>query len=302
MVIARAMPTLVVARSWSGMTLPNDDLVAWLLEGDPSIRWRVHRDLLGSSEATVRAERASVANEGWAPSCSRWGGGDYSPKWISTMYTLLHLLWLGLPPGDPAALAGCERLWEWQNRWRVPETCIASMLVRLTAAHRYEVERLDDLVDYLLDQQLADGGWNCTARGEPGKHSSFHTTIQALEALYAYQQALGGASQEAQARGPEFFLQHRLYKSHARAGWQFGAVRAFPSFRSGTSMCCVGSSTSWMWAQIRTSGSQTRSRSCGTRVEPTAGGRPTPDTPAGPGSGWRNRVRAGGTPCEYCAC
>jgi hypothetical protein len=65
MVIARAMPTLVVARSWSGMTLPNDDLVAWLLEGDPSIRWRVHRDLLGSSEATVRAERASVANEGW---------------------------------------------------------------------------------------------------------------------------------------------------------------------------------------------------------------------------------------------
>lgn len=203
------------------MTLPNDDLLAWLLEGDPSIRWRVHRDLLGSSEATVRAERASVANEGWGAKLlslqdpdGRWGGGDYSPKWISTTYTLLHLLWLGLPPGNPAALAGCERLWEWQNRWRVPETCIASMLVRLTAAHGYEAERLDDLVDYLLDQQLADGGWNCAARGERGKHSSFHTTIQALEALYAYQQALGGADQEAQARGREFFLQHRLYKSH----------------------------------------------------------------------------------------
>jgi hypothetical protein len=98
------------------MTLPNDDLVAWLLEGDPSIRWRVHRDLLGSSEATVRAERARVANEGWGAKLlslqdpdGRWGGGDYSPKWISTTYTLLHLLWLGLPPGNPAALAGCER-------------------------------------------------------------------------------------------------------------------------------------------------------------------------------------------------
>jgi hypothetical protein len=292
------------------MTLPNDDLVAWLLEGDPSIRWRVHRDLLGSSEATVRAERASVANDGWGAKLlslqdpdGRWGGGDYSPKWISTTYTLLHLLWLGLPPGNPAALAGCERLWgEWQNRWRVPETCIASMLVRLTAAHGYEAERLDDLIDYLLDQQLADGGWNCAARGEPGKHSSFHTTIQALEALYAYQQALGGANQEAQARGREFFMQHRLYKSHRTGQVAIRSSTRFPSFRSGTSMCCVGSSTSWMWAQIRTNGSETPSRSCVTRVEPTAGGRPTPDTPAGPGSGWRNRVRAGGTPCEYCAC
>ena len=25
------------------MTAADDDLVAWLLEGDPSIRWRVHR-------------------------------------------------------------------------------------------------------------------------------------------------------------------------------------------------------------------------------------------------------------------
>jgi hypothetical protein len=30
------------------MTAANDDLVSWLLQGDPSIRWRVHRDILGS--------------------------------------------------------------------------------------------------------------------------------------------------------------------------------------------------------------------------------------------------------------
>jgi hypothetical protein len=77
-----------------------------LLEGDPSIRWRVHRDLLSSSDATVRAERAKVATEGWGAKLislqdpdGRWGGGDYTPKWISTTYTLLHLLWLGLQPG-----------------------------------------------------------------------------------------------------------------------------------------------------------------------------------------------------------
>jgi hypothetical protein len=47
------------------MTAVNDDLVAWLLQGDPSVRWRVHRDILGSSESRIRAERAKVANEGW---------------------------------------------------------------------------------------------------------------------------------------------------------------------------------------------------------------------------------------------
>jgi hypothetical protein len=200
----------------------DEDLVAWLLEGDASIRWRVHRDLISSSASAVGAERAKVATEGWGAKLlslqspdGRWGGGDYTPKWTSTTYTLLHLAWLGLLPGNRAALAGCERLWEWQSRWQVPETCIVSILVRLTVAHGYHAERFDELVNYLLGQQLNDGGWNCAARGDLGKHSSFHTTIQALEALHAYQQASGSAStDEAQARGQEFFLRHRLYKSH----------------------------------------------------------------------------------------
>ena len=200
----------------------DDQLIAWLLEGDPSIRWRVHQDLLGSPAATVAAERARVATVGWGAKLislqdpdGRWGGGDYSPKWTSTTYTLLHLVWLGLLPRNPAALAGCERLWEWQSRWRGPETCIVSILVRLTAAHGYDAERLDEVVDYLLGQQLNDGGWNCASRGDPGKHSSFHTSILALEALEAYQRAGGrAATEEAQARGREFFLRHQLYKSH----------------------------------------------------------------------------------------
>jgi hypothetical protein len=204
------------------MTAAGDELVGWLLEGDPSIRWRVHQDLIGSSESTVRAERAKVATEGWGVKLislqdpdGRWGGGDYTPKWTSTTYTLLHLAWLGLLPGNQAALAGCERLWEWQSRWKVPETCIVSILVRLTVAHGYQAERLEELVNYLLGQQQDDGGWNCAARGDRGKHSSFHTSIQALEALRAYQRAGGSAAtEEAQERGREFFLRHQLYKSH----------------------------------------------------------------------------------------
>jgi hypothetical protein len=219
------------------MTVANDELVAWLLEGDPSIRWRVHRDVLGSPVSIVQGERAKVATEGWGAKLislqdpdGRWGGGDYTPKWTSTTYTLLHLTWLGLMPGHPAALAGCERLWDWQSRWRVPETCIVSMLVRLTAGHGYAAEQLEDVVGYLLGQQLNDGGWNCAARDEPGKHSSFHTSIQALEALDAYSRAGGAATDEAQARGREFFLRHRLYRSHRTGEVAIRSSTRFPQF------------------------------------------------------------------------
>jgi hypothetical protein len=88
------------------------------------------------------------------------------------------------------------------------------MLVRLTTTHGYDAERLEEVVGYLLGQQLNEGGWNCAANGDLGKHSSFHTSILALEALDAYQRAGGKAATEAaQARGRAFFLRHRLYKS-----------------------------------------------------------------------------------------
>ena len=33
------------------------EIISWLLEGDPSIRWQVHHDLLNSSLAKIEAER-----------------------------------------------------------------------------------------------------------------------------------------------------------------------------------------------------------------------------------------------------
>lgn len=37
-----------------------EDVLAWLLEGDPAIRWQVRRDLLGEPEAAWAADRARV--------------------------------------------------------------------------------------------------------------------------------------------------------------------------------------------------------------------------------------------------
>ncbi|MGH3354685.1 MAG: hypothetical protein ACRDOJ_02245 [Nocardioidaceae bacterium] len=216
----------------------DDELLQWLLEGDPAIRWRVLRDLTQASDREVTRERARVATDGWGARLlsaqdrdGGWGGGVYSPKWTSTTYTLLHLLWLGLPSGHPAALRGCERLWEWQARWRVPETCVVGILVRLTSSHGYDAIRLDGIVEYLLDQQLADGGWNCATRTDKNKHSSFHTSIQALEALDAYTETGGRVrTSESQRRGREFFLRHRLYKSHRTGAVAIRGSTRFPAF------------------------------------------------------------------------
>ena len=41
------------------------DLINWLLDSDPSIRWQVMRNLLNKTPAIYEAERARVAVEGW---------------------------------------------------------------------------------------------------------------------------------------------------------------------------------------------------------------------------------------------
>jgi hypothetical protein len=43
----------VLRESWRG----EDSVVAWLLDGDPAIRWQVMRDLLDEPPETWQAER-----------------------------------------------------------------------------------------------------------------------------------------------------------------------------------------------------------------------------------------------------
>jgi hypothetical protein len=70
------------------------------------------------------------------------------------------------------------------------EPCINGRVVALGA---YFGERSDRLVDRLLSEQLADGGWNCEAeRGSV--RSSFHTTICVLEGLLAFENAFGATT------------------------------------------------------------------------------------------------------------
>ena len=66
------------------------DVIRWLLDSDPSIRWQVMRDLTGAPADDVAAERAKVAREGagrrllalQAPD-GRWGGAAWNRGWDS---------------------------------------------------------------------------------------------------------------------------------------------------------------------------------------------------------------------------
>lgn len=222
-------------------TPPTDDTIRWLLEGDPAIRWQVLQDVLGAAERTVERERQKVAREGWGVRLlarqdpeGTWAGGMssdgglYSPKWISTTYTMLLLRDFGLPATNRQARKACGLLLDgglkrdgginygiWSRWTGTSETCVSGMVLSLLSYFKYDDDRLDTVADHLLGQQMPDGGWNCR-RPYGATHSSVHTTISVLEGLRFYELHCGRKVRQiraAQRRGREFLLVHRLFRS-----------------------------------------------------------------------------------------
>ncbi|MBC8183671.1 hypothetical protein H8E88_21470 [candidate division KSB1 bacterium] len=204
----------------------------WLLDGDPSIRWQTLRDLSNAPVNEYEKVRAEIAVQGWGaellskqdPS-GTWAGGLYSPKWISTTYSMLLLRRLGLQPEHPQALKGCALLIDkgfyqdggiaFSKSWGRGETCVTGMVLSILSYFHYQDERISRLVEHLLEHQMEDGGWNCQSY-KGATHSSFHTTISVLEGLREFEKTFNEITaevQKAQQTGREFLLQHRLFRS-----------------------------------------------------------------------------------------
>lgn len=103
------------------------------------------------------------------------------------------------------------------------------MLVLLASSFGHADERTDPAVEWLLTQQLHDGGWNCETIRSGSRHGSFHTSISVLDALVEYQ-AGGGRIPvaDAMADGRRFFLEHRLWHSRHTGEEVDRAFRRFP--------------------------------------------------------------------------
>ena len=90
------------------------------------------------------------------------------------------------------------------------EACING---RVVSAGAYFGQDVQVVVDRLLGEQMADGGWNCEL--EIGStRGSFNSTINVLEGLLEHERATGGspAVAEARRRGEEYLLERRLFR------------------------------------------------------------------------------------------
>jgi hypothetical protein len=215
-----------------------DDLIAWLLDSDPALRWQVERDLAAEPVQVWEATRARVAAEGFGARLlerqgadGQWAGGAFFPSdfdfdgpeaaaggqpWTATTWSLNSLREWGL---DAAVLR--ERrtveLLEQNSRWEYEDLpywggevdcCINAWTVENGVWLGADVA---GIVDWFTDHQLSDGGWNCEWV-EGSTRSSFHSTLNSLKALLAYEVATGGtdAARAARRSGEEYLLARKL--------------------------------------------------------------------------------------------
>lgn len=233
-------------------------IVSWLLEGDVSIQYQVKRDLLGAGEEELIKLQRRIPNEGFGAhylssrnEAGGWGRAFYRPKWTCSHYTLLEMKNLGFPQDCREARAEIDRILKNEkgaNGSILSDVCINGMVLNYASYFRADEDALKSLVDYILEEKMPDGGFNCQkARG--AAHSSLHSTICVAEGIAEYRKrgytyrigGLIGAEETAQ----EFMLQHRLYKSDhtgevidgkmlmllSPARWRYDILRALDYMR-----------------------------------------------------------------------
>jgi hypothetical protein len=200
------------------------NVIDWLLDSDPSIRWQVMRDLTDEPAEVVAAERTKVATDGWGARLlalqedGQWAGGALFPKMLATTSSLMLLRDFGLDPESAEARRAIDLVREhshWEHAGQPffegeVEPCING---RAVAIGDYFGQDVQGIVDRLLSEQMADGGWNCEQENGSTR-GSFHSTICVLEGLLEHHRATGATPEltAARSRGQEYLLERRMLR------------------------------------------------------------------------------------------
>lgn len=243
--------------------MDKQQIINWLLEGDVAIQYQVHRDLLASEKPLLQDR---IASEGWGAKFlgfrkkeGHWGRGFYQPKWISTHYTILDLKNLGISPEHPDIIEsvliilrdhkGPDGGVNPSGTIKQSDVCLNGMFLNYASYFKVEGGALRSIVDFILEQHMSDGGFNCRANRQGAVHSSLHSTISVLEGIqeystngYVYRRT---ELEQIAAEAREFILQHHLYRSD-RTGeiidkrmlmvsypsrWRYDVLRALDYFQ-----------------------------------------------------------------------
>ncbi|MDQ3880586.1 MAG: hypothetical protein M3295_05905 [Chloroflexota bacterium] len=234
-------------------------VIDWLLASDASVRWQVMRDLTDAPAVDVARERARVARESWGAEIlasqdadGRWRGGTFFPRGVGTFDTLHLLYLLGVDPASEEARRAIAPVheaarWDYDPTYRFwdgeVEPCING---RVVAIGTYFGQDVRGIVDRLLTEQMADGGWNCEQENGSTR-GSFDTTINVLEGLLEYERATGASGDVAatRRRGEAYLLDRRLLHRLSDGtipqqrwlsvgfpySWNYDVVRALDYFR-----------------------------------------------------------------------
>ena len=210
-------------------------LLDWLLDSDPALRWQVERDLAAAPPGVWEATRARVATEGFGAALlakqdadGQWAGGSFFPAgffdspeakepgqpWVATTWALKDLREWGL---DASVLTGTAEKLAANSRWDYNDlpywggevdVCINSYTLASGAWLGADVSAL---AAWFPAHRLADGGWNCEAEEGDSVRSSFHSTLNAVRGMLAYEQLAGDrALRDARHGGEEYLLERHL--------------------------------------------------------------------------------------------
>ncbi|MFW2373388.1 MAG: hypothetical protein ACN4GM_09740 [Gammaproteobacteria bacterium] len=243
--------------------MKENDLIEWLLNGDVSIQFQVHRDLLNNEQQQLQ-ER--IAKEGWGADLlsfrkqdGHWGRSFYQPKWTSTHYTIMDLKNLGISQNNNKVrqtlslliqnLKGPDGGIYPAGKNRKSDVCINGMFLNYASYFGVNENDLMSIVDFLITEHMADGGFNCFSNTKGAVHSSMNSTLCVIEGILEYTR--NGYKyrlkelQSSEIKSREFLLQHKLFRSD-RTGliidkkmlmlsypsrWRYDILRALDYFR-----------------------------------------------------------------------
>ena len=208
------------------------ETLTWLLDSDPSLRWQVERDLAGEPEDVWQATRARVASEGFGAELlshqdadGQWAGGAFFPAdftgeepqpWTATTWSLNQLREWGVEPDalrpDTAGLLRANARWEYDDLpyWDGEvDACINAFTLANGAWLGADVS---PIAAWLLQHQMAEGGWNCEWI-QGSTRASFHSTLNAMVGILDYEKRTGDVQlRQARQRAAEYLLDRGLMR------------------------------------------------------------------------------------------